>query len=214
MFALPEHEREAFFSLLDEYFSARPHLVPDYHPPKSTSGFQTAAGKTAPPPPPPRGGGAARSPELAGSLSNSMQSASISDPAASSPTYPSTAQAAPAPSYDLHREPHRPAGLTTGKVRCSHTNPHNSLLEALTPHLKARCCVRRRATSGTRPRMPCRGTCRSGQITIPAEVMRRRRLTRLRALPHQVIARQRRQRRRRRRRLQRPWARRAHCIRT
>ena len=52
MFALPEHEREAFFSLLDEYFSARPHLVPDYHPPKSTSGFQTAAGKKAPPPPP------------------------------------------------------------------------------------------------------------------------------------------------------------------
>ncbi|WFD31787.1 hypothetical protein MSPP1_002826 [Malassezia sp. CBS 17886] len=96
MFALPEPEKNAFFALLDEYFSERPHLVPNYHAPAvvvavghASSGLPAA--KKAPPPPPPR----RESDDAPGARTS----------ATSSP-----------PSHSMyHREIQRPAGLETAR---------------------------------------------------------------------------------------------------
>ncbi|EDP43280.1 hypothetical protein MGL_2290 [Malassezia globosa CBS 7966] len=54
MFALPGKEREAFFDLLDEYFSQRPHLLQNYQRPSEEPVSSAPVGlkKPAPPPPP------------------------------------------------------------------------------------------------------------------------------------------------------------------
>ena len=55
MFALPEKDRQAFFGILDEYFSQRPHLLNgSTHAVESNTTNTPATTKKAAPPPPPR----------------------------------------------------------------------------------------------------------------------------------------------------------------
>ena len=105
MFALPEHEREAFFALLDEYFTQRPHLAP---PNFQASAAGAPAGRKQPPPPPRRG--------------NSTSSSVLPPSAAAAAAH------APPPATPGPREVHKPAGLQTGKV-CIGANAVDRLYE-------------------------------------------------------------------------------------
>ena len=104
MFALPEKDRQAFFSILDEYFSQRPHLLNgnSYATAETVSNTPAVAKKAAPPPPP-----------------RQRQQAQTASP---STYYPAKDESLTSAIHDMavssiHRDIRRPEGLTSGKVR-------------------------------------------------------------------------------------------------
>ncbi|KAL4402011.1 hypothetical protein ACI68E_001663 [Malassezia pachydermatis] len=113
-FALPASERQAFFTLLDEYFSSRPHVLDHFQTPLapsvtaaptvSTTSDTPLAGKKAAPPPPPR-------------RSNStMSSASTPAPPYSPPVdHLASEMEDKAHVSSVHHGIRKPAGLTTTK---------------------------------------------------------------------------------------------------
>ncbi|WFC96076.1 hypothetical protein MBRA1_002732 [Malassezia brasiliensis] len=111
MAGVPEHERQAFFALMDEYFALRPQ----YAPPNFRAPAQTAVPATPAPAP---SAASAAAPTMAAS-------ASAKGPPPPPPrrsggmgaTGPATtaSPASTVPTASLHREIHRPAGLQTGK---------------------------------------------------------------------------------------------------
>lgn len=134
-FALPASERQAFFTLLDEYFSSRPHVLDHFQTPLapsvtaaptvSTTSDTPLAGKKAAPPPPPR-------------RSNStMSSASTPAPPYSPPVdHLASEMEDKAHVSSVHHGIRKPAGLTTTKVRCDRSLTHESLLDFWILHRK------------------------------------------------------------------------------
>ena len=111
MFALPGKEREAFFDLLDEYFSQRPHLLQNYQRPSKEPVSSAPVGLKKPaPPPPPRQHqrqvnsslGSTRTTNTNG-IESDLQEMHVSP---------------------MHKDIRKPEGLTTTKVRifCSFTH--------------------------------------------------------------------------------------------
>ena len=104
MFALPEKDRQAFFGILDEYFSQRPHLLNgnSHVIEGNTSSTPATAKKSAPPPPPrQRQHTQAATPSSYYPPSDESLTSSVNGMSVSS----------------IHKEIRRPEGLTTGKVR-------------------------------------------------------------------------------------------------
>ena len=104
MFALPEKDRQAFFGILDEYFSQRPHLLNgSTHAIESNTTNTPATTKKAAPPPPPR----------------QRQHTQAATPSSYYPSKDeSLASAVSGMSMSsIHKDIRRPEGLTTGKVR-------------------------------------------------------------------------------------------------
>lgn len=104
MFALPEKDRQAFFSILDEYFSQRPHLLIEnsYTTAETVANTPVVTKKAAPPPPPrQRQHAEAASPPSYYPPKDQSLTSAVNDMHVSS----------------LHKEIRRPEGLTSGKVR-------------------------------------------------------------------------------------------------
>lgn len=90
--SLPAHERQAFFSLLDEYFQSRPHLLPGGNTGESETGYESQEQYDP-------------TPTISASQPTPVQR--------SQPPAPATRK--PAVTSSMHNPPSPPAGLSSGK---------------------------------------------------------------------------------------------------